>query len=516
MMRVRCPACLTTFRIKEAHLHTRSGKVRCGRCYTPFNALENLISQNAAPEDNAVSAAREQKTATPAAPQPAPTKPRLDADNLFRFDEKLQQEAAQGNENDLLPRQQRQPPFDLSASRSPSRHKPASGAGGILSSPRLHAPISDFPSLTDNVAHHFALRAQKAGRDKEAAGGPAAASPQWRPRSEADFPPPPAQENEPSPSPQEEAAAGGRRERRKEIRLDLPPSVKNAITLSEQPERFRAAAGGDPRTARAPLQATPQPPQPSVFKHRTTAEAPVTEQTRHSAPPLTLSDWPEYVAPASEIADSEALLDEFDPLSVIANKGRMEPTLSLMEDDDENGSSGTLYADENPYYSPRPKASGLRRSAWGIIVGTLLGVLFVQGAYLFREDITRTWPQLRPAYLKICGYVGCTLPLPRTAGAISIETSDLESDPLQANRYVLNALLRNTAAYTLQYPYLELTLTDVRDRPLVRRALPPQEWLPNVRIEDGMAAGKEIALRLPFEAQGIDNAVGYRIYAFYP
>jgi alpha-mannosidase len=38
------------------------------------------------------------------------------------------------------------------------------------------------------------------------------------------------------------------------------------------------------------------------------------------------------------------------------------------------------------------------------------------------------------------------------------------------------ATLRNQAAWPLQYPYLELTLTDAQDQPVVRRALLPTEY----------------------------------------
>lgn len=38
----RCPACLTAFRVSPEQLRVRSGRVRCGHCYRPFNALDHL------------------------------------------------------------------------------------------------------------------------------------------------------------------------------------------------------------------------------------------------------------------------------------------------------------------------------------------------------------------------------------------------------------------------------------------------------------------------------------------
>ncbi len=41
----RCPACLTAFRVGDDVLGRRGGRVRCGHCYRPFNALEHLVAE---------------------------------------------------------------------------------------------------------------------------------------------------------------------------------------------------------------------------------------------------------------------------------------------------------------------------------------------------------------------------------------------------------------------------------------------------------------------------------------
>jgi hypothetical protein len=144
-----------------------------------------------------------------------------------------------------------------------------------------------------------------------------------------------------------------------------------------------------------------------------------------------------------------------------------------------------------------------------------MGILAAQSIYLFREEITRQWPQLRPAFITACAQFGCTVPLSRVAGAISIETSDLQAQPRKPGRFVLNATVRNRAPYPQAYPHLELTLTDTQDRPAVRRVLPPDEWVPEDYLTRDFLPNEEIVLRLPFAASGIE-AVGYRVYAFYP
>ena len=53
-MITRCPQCATAFRITAAHLKLAQGSVRCGACFTIFNALENLSERSSsnAPASN--------------------------------------------------------------------------------------------------------------------------------------------------------------------------------------------------------------------------------------------------------------------------------------------------------------------------------------------------------------------------------------------------------------------------------------------------------------------------------
>ena len=170
--------------------------------------------------------------------------------------------------------------------------------------------------------------------------------------------------------------------------------------------------------------------------------------------------------------------------------------------------------DEFADYAP-PAPAPARRGLTGLAIGLLSGMLAAQLLYLFRADLAREWPSLRPALVKACHALDCTVELPHIAGLISVESSDLQSEPGKTANLVLNATIRNRAPHPLAWPHLELTLTDARDRPLVRRVLTPQEWFPDADLEQGFSAGRDIAVTLPFSADGL-GATGYRIYAFYP
>lgn len=176
--------------------------------------------------------------------------------------------------------------------------------------------------------------------------------------------------------------------------------------------------------------------------------------------------------------------------------------------------AATDTADAFADYAP-PAPPPARRGLTGLAIGLLSGMLAAQLLYLFRADLAREWPSLRPVLVNACRALDCTVELPHIAGLISVESSDLQSEPGKTANLVLNATIRNRAPHPLAWPHLELTLTDARDRPLVRRVLTPQDWFPGADLEQGFAAGRDIAVTLPFSADGL-GATGYRIYAFYP
>lgn len=163
-------------------------------------------------------------------------------------------------------------------------------------------------------------------------------------------------------------------------------------------------------------------------------------------------------------------------------------------------------------HAPEKAASGLFTLAALLLVVALAGQL----VFRFRSEIATTLPSLRPALELLCRAVDAELPLPRRAELISIETSDLQTDPTRGNLLVLNATLRNRANYGQAYPALELTLTDTQDGAIARRVFAPTEYLPaKIAAGQPFTANADVAVRLWLEAREI-SAAGYRLYVFYP
>lgn len=66
-----CPACETRFRITPEQLKVRSGKVRCGKCQTIFNALDSLVEAAAQDPATTTPGAPARPAAAPAMPAPS-------------------------------------------------------------------------------------------------------------------------------------------------------------------------------------------------------------------------------------------------------------------------------------------------------------------------------------------------------------------------------------------------------------------------------------------------------------
>ena len=168
----------------------------------------------------------------------------------------------------------------------------------------------------------------------------------------------------------------------------------------------------------------------------------------------------------------------------------------------------------------RKPASPLLRTLSALATGVLGGVLAVQCIYLYRMEIARTLPGLRPLMTQACTALGCEIPFPRDAELIALDASDLQSEPGKPGQYLLHATVNNRAEYAQAWPHLELTLTDAGDMPIARRVLAPEEWLPadqrsTAQGAASFASHKAVSARIAFAVPEL-APTGYRVYIFYP
>jgi predicted Zn finger-like uncharacterized protein len=159
-----------------------------------------------------------------------------------------------------------------------------------------------------------------------------------------------------------------------------------------------------------------------------------------------------------------------------------------------------------------------RAPAWllGLAIPVLLLLLAAQAAFHYRDVVAGRWPALKPALVRACTALGCTIRPLQDNNGLSIEASDLQSDPAHRGLLILTATLRNRTAAALAYPHLELTLTDTREQVVVRRAFSPQEYAGGTAdLSTGIAGNAEVGVKLFIDASATSQA-GYQVYLFYP
>jgi predicted Zn finger-like uncharacterized protein len=187
-----------------------------------------------------------------------------------------------------------------------------------------------------------------------------------------------------------------------------------------------------------------------------------------------------------------------------------DPTPTLLREDEAGVSADAEFLRETP---PAP-----RSKLW--VAGSAIAavVLIFQILLLYRTELSVLFPATREPLAATCRVLGCTLYLPRKPDLMAIDTSDLESDRRQEGVIVLNAVIHNKAPFAQEFPALELTLTDERDQPVLRRVLTPAQYLQGNAGPGparGIGPGAQATVRLHFHTGGV-RPVGYRLYLFYP
>ena len=151
------------------------------------------------------------------------------------------------------------------------------------------------------------------------------------------------------------------------------------------------------------------------------------------------------------------------------------------------------------------------------VIFTLILLLAAIGQtiYFLRNEIATQFPQLKPYLVEACASILCSIDLPKKIELIVIDDSDMQEDANYVGLMHLSSTLINQAHFNQAYPNVEVTLTDVDDKPKLRRIFKPSEYLPeHTNTENGMPAGQELKINLALTTQNITVA-GYRVFVTY-
>jgi len=497
MLMTRCPHCGTAFRVKPEQLRARGGRVRCGHCQAPFSALESLIDSPPASQgaDEANTEATPPAASPLAAPAPAPTQtPTFVAPAANVAPAREAASAPPSVAPSVEP-----PKAPLAVNTALATHRTSSWAGTATTDIVPPMPELD-PAAPPRSSYEldFDLDAEVPAPAKPAPVTPPAT---------ADFVRP--------------ARADERTTLTFDWRAgdDIPGGHGGAAQAHEAEVDLAASDWHSEPVERSPVESLSEVPLETEELAPTHDDAPVFVTAYAS--PAGVTQEPSWPTEAHDLESIEE--DRFAPLPepAVASAAVVGDDLHTVPGEPELIEHGDD-EDEAPHEAPqqfaweKPRTSRSVSWMWGISIFVLFAGVVAQALLWARHDIARELPEARPLFEAACAKLGCAMPWPRVSSQISIDASDLHPRPGKEGQFELSGTLRNKAAFSQSYPYIEVTLTDVFNRALVRRALPPEEWLPPAQQRSqAFAAGSDVSFTLYLDAKG-QTATGYKLYAFYP
>lgn len=156
----------------------------------------------------------------------------------------------------------------------------------------------------------------------------------------------------------------------------------------------------------------------------------------------------------------------------------------------------------------------LVRFALASLAGLLTLALGAQWIYRDHDRLAAAQPQWKPALETVCNALRCSVNSWQQIESIAIDA--VAFGKLGGDRYRLSFTLRNTDSVMVAWPSVELTLTDMQDRVVVRRVLSPAE---QAAAADHLAASSEVPVVVNLRITPLASDalfVGYRLLAFYP
>ena len=163
---------------------------------------------------------------------------------------------------------------------------------------------------------------------------------------------------------------------------------------------------------------------------------------------------------------------------------------------------------------------------WGLVAWALFGLLglVIQTVYLFKDPLATYHPSLKPLLLEACQLVGCQIrPLQKTDAVVidygsvdairSDESPEKLANSAQPMQWALQINLRNSDSVPVAMPWVEVTLTDAQDAPVMRKVLNPVDWGAPAVLSPGQIIEQQLLLSLKKEESVF---MGYRLLTFYP
>lgn len=235
---------------------------------------------------------------------------------------------------------------------------------------------------------------------------------------------------------------------------------------------------------------------------------------------ITVAEDAENTSEGIDAKDNTSTIDSAAPAQILSES---ESSKNFIDTTDTDNTAHA--ADQQPaFLGDAVKKNKLRSNKisnksrillWAFASLLLVLIAGIQSVYFLRDEIAIYYPNAKSYLVQACQKLSCSIDLPKNIESIVIDDSDMQEDADHAGLIRFASTLINNGKHVLAYPNLELTLTDVDDKPVLRRIFKPEEYLPaETNITEGIQAGEETRIKLAITSSDIAVA-GYRVFVTY-
>lgn len=218
--------------------------------------------------------------------------------------------------------------------------------------------------------------------------------------------------------------------------------------------------------------------------------------------------------------DSHLTNDEEADLHSPSNSS-MEPTLTILGESRMRGNMPSDVGREVPGFMVKgPTPTGVAHVLWQLATVLALLAISLQAIYIYRNDLAVAAPALRPWLERACQLVGCEVQYPKHAERISIQASSLQQEArdqqgTDVSKFKLRFTLQNRFDKPQAWPYLLVLLTDASGTVVVRKVVPPVDYVPRQLIDTPFKSQQEANFVVDLQVKGLTIS-GFEIDKFYP
>ena len=344
-----------------------------------------------------------------------------------------------------------------------------------------------------------------------------------------------------APTPAATAAPAG-------VAQDIPRWTSPAVALARATP---PASGASPGPI---VSSAPGTPAGAVSSEAPRAPAPVFAQSAPPATPVatthpdsTLNAFPSYVSPmvmraadeadapgggpavmrhrvpeAPENQDSEPSLSSLDPYVHEDGEGDHQPAMSVLGESRLRGPGPSAVGRTEPEFLIEDEPVNVfTRALWAIASVAALVLLLGQLVYVYRNELATLSPSLRTVISSACARIGCDVNFVRHLDKITIDSSSLQqvggaAQEGQSTELLLTMSMRNRLDKAQSWPSLRLELKDASGTVLVRKEIPPHQYLPSTLVDQPFAPGQEVNLTLPLTVAPGLIINGFQVRVFFP